>query len=184
MKKMSKGQSTLPSTSQIPGGRALAQYVAHVVVTNQRREWEPLRSVVEGNKKRLRQDRGNIFNGARCCVTCTRLEDRQTFNTCPGGCNCYQCDTCRATKACETCSRKCQFKGCSVRMLIAGTSLESQTEKSRRQCIICSVICCPKHSQYCPGCGCTICWHPTEKSMSDSCVKKHDCQEKREKIPK
>lgn len=172
--------TALPPGSSIPGGKALARYVAGIVVAHQRHHWEAIRQVHEQNLKLAQVTSGALHAYIRMCVMCGKLsKEGEKYEPCSGGCGRLQCAACHVSIACDKCAVKCHFPDCKQRMILTNKDRKPVPGAERRSCIVCKTKCCSFHSQYCPGCGDTLCWHAQDKI---TCVSKHDCTQRRQKL--
>lgn len=155
-------------TKTICGGKALAQYLAQVVVAKQHHEKdqiEELKAKLERQKvlaKKLRLNTGQ-FLSYQCCNKCGALigEDLATTIYCiEHGRFCMEKCSYQG-ESCPSCWHLCgYFSGCTndVKTIDRVTAFE---------CVKCHTILCNDHMEYCRWCGDAFCF-------ASECAKKHE----------
>lgn len=160
--------SPQPPGSAIPGGKALATYVAQVAVAHQNHAWAKQKTVYEANLKFIRKYRSRLPMPTMACISCGLLgNDRDIVGCGRSGCANRCCSGCLRNNYCSECYGQCVFKDCGKEFM----------KHYMDMCVGCGEVMCDTHKQHCVGCGERLCWHPDHPERTAACQTAHDCQE-------
>jgi hypothetical protein len=142
-------------TKDIPGGKALAQYVAQVVVAHQhqqKNELKRLKTKIERQKTLVR-----YFNPAgngklRFCRQCGfGIQDNAEYATFCAVHGTFCKDCCSKNGKCKSCWFSCRYDGCE-----AVFELTHPGDKGYI-CNVCQTDICDDHTEYCRYCAVPLC---------------------------
>lgn len=144
-------------TKEIPGGKALAQYVAQVMVAHQHQQKDELKrfkTKIERQQALVRHfnpgpNNGNLKFCKQCGFGIQAGAEYTNFCAMHG----YFCkDCCAKNGKCKSCWFSCCYDGCEVLFQITGPKNEGFI------CNVCKTDICDDHTEYCRYCAVPLCF--------------------------
>lgn len=169
----------------IPGGRALAKYVARRAVVYQKLHYERIRAKLERQQTALRKEfdeRGSghpydkrtaLQHSTMPCAGCWFVFSKADLVVCQGSsAHGSYCEECRFEGFCRTdCAVQCEASGCGKWMVC------HSKYPGCYECDECSEYVCGEHKIFCRYCGYALCDRPDTQ-----CEREHACDAKAKKV--